>query len=574
VASARKNMRGTLVLGLLLVGAGTAIILAPSGSGVAGWLMRLWPVFLICAGVARVMGFAVERKPRSPIGGMLLIIIGVLFFVSRFHTELNALQIYGRYWIVLLGVFAAVELIRFYSHHHTEGPAPRLFTFGKLLVIALIAATGIIANRVASNPSLISALHLRGQLDGLRDALSGNAYAFTDEPVVTVIRPGGKVAVSNTYGSVRVVGGGTPSVRATLIKSVRAWNGQEDARAIADRVKLAVTSDDAGGVIVSTNRDQVNENFKTDIQLEVPSHALVSITGSYGSVSVSNIQANVDVRSSHGQVEAKDIQGDLNVDASYMDVTASNIDGDTVIRGAKQARLSGINGSLNVTANNGQVDLRNVPGRIRVEAPFSRVTATEIGDAEIRTEHSTVDVTHAADLSIVAPNSEVRAKTINGSLRISSSNGNIQVAGVDGDLEIHGDKSSVNAQDIQGSVTVETSYREVSLKNFSESVHVRTSYADVLLVPSSEPVDDIEVENNHGGIKLVLPESSHFQLDAASNNGQINPIGFAGLLSKTRESLVKSLGGDGPTIKLKTSYKSIVIQASGPRQNQTSAVVN
>src|SRR5215468_3607849 len=111
-----KSARGTLLLGLVLVAAGVLFFIAP-GSSVAGWLMRLWPVFLVCAGVARVMGFAVERKPRSPIGGMLLIIIGVLFFVSRFHTELNALQIYGRYWIVLLGVFASVELIRFYSHH-------------------------------------------------------------------------------------------------------------------------------------------------------------------------------------------------------------------------------------------------------------------------------------------------------------------------------------------------------------------------------------------------------------------------------------------------------------------------
>src|ERR1051325_8454105 len=81
VAMPRKNQRGTLLLGLLLVAVGLAIFLAPSGSGLGGWLMRLWPVFMICAGVVRVMGYAVERKPRSPMGGTLLIIIGAVFFV-------------------------------------------------------------------------------------------------------------------------------------------------------------------------------------------------------------------------------------------------------------------------------------------------------------------------------------------------------------------------------------------------------------------------------------------------------------------------------------------------------------
>ena len=104
-------MRGTLLLGLLLVAVGVTIFFAPPGSGLTAWLMRLWPVFMICAGVVRVMGYAVERKPRSPMGGMLLIIIGVLFFVSRFHSDLNALEIYGRYWLLLLAVYAGVELI-------------------------------------------------------------------------------------------------------------------------------------------------------------------------------------------------------------------------------------------------------------------------------------------------------------------------------------------------------------------------------------------------------------------------------------------------------------------------------
>src|SRR6185369_17238900 len=151
-------MRGTLLLGLLLVGIGLAIFLSPPSSGLTVWLMRLWPLFMICAGVVRVMGYAVERKPRSPVGGLILIIIGVLFFVSRFHSDLNALEIYGRYWVLLLAIYAGVELIRYYSHRHTEGPSPRVLTIGRVVIVALIVSTGALANRLAKNPSVLSAL--------------------------------------------------------------------------------------------------------------------------------------------------------------------------------------------------------------------------------------------------------------------------------------------------------------------------------------------------------------------------------------------------------------------------------
>jgi len=59
LVAGRNNKRGTLLLGLLLVGIGLLLVFAPARSGFAGWLMQLWPVFLICAGVVRVMGYAV-----------------------------------------------------------------------------------------------------------------------------------------------------------------------------------------------------------------------------------------------------------------------------------------------------------------------------------------------------------------------------------------------------------------------------------------------------------------------------------------------------------------------------------
>jgi hypothetical protein len=95
-----------------------------------------------------------------------------------------------------------------------------------------------------------------------------------------------------------------------------------------------------------------------------------------------------------------------------------------------------------------------------------------------------------------------------------------------------------------------------------------------MLQAAGDPAGDIVVQNNHGQIKLVLPPSSQFRLDAQTASGQIQPIGFGELGDRVRDSLIAALGSDGPSIKLRTSYKNIIIQASAARQGQAISVAN
>jgi DUF4097 and DUF4098 domain-containing protein YvlB/uncharacterized membrane protein HdeD (DUF308 family) len=572
VSSGRNNKRGTLLLGLLLVLAGAAFFVLPSGSALADWLMRLWPLFLICAGVVRVMGFAVERKPRSPMGGMLLIIVGVLFFVSRFHSDLNALQVYGRYWVLLLAVFAGVELVRYYSHRQSEGPQPRVFTAGRIIIILFIVGTGLLANRVANNPSLLSAIRLPRFLSGLRDSVVGEAYPFMDEPVVFAdVRPGMKIAINNIFGNVKVAAGGT-RVRATLTKAIRAWS-EDDARKTANRIHIVVNKT-SEGLTITTNRDEVNQQFATHLEIEVPSSSTISIISSYGDVSANGVQGNVMVKASHGKAEFANINGAVNLGLNYCEVIASNINGDVTINGAKRARISNIAGGLDLSASYGTVELREIAGPVHVEAPFCTIIARGFSDrAELKTEHGKIDISDSADLVIDALHSAVVAKNVQGDLHITSSRRSIELSSISGELVVQTEQAPVSAEDARGPVDIQTTNGEVVVKNFHDSVHVETSYRDVTLATANQPVGDIEVENDHGEIKLVLPQSSQFQLEASSENGQIKPVGFVELSPRGRDSLTAALG-DGPSIRLRTSYKNIIIQASGSRQAQANPSVN
>ncbi|MEN3333097.1 MAG: lia operon protein LiaG [Blastocatellia bacterium] len=572
MSSQRNNKRGTLLLGLLLVGVGVLVLLAPAGLGVRGWLMRLWPILLICAGVIRVMGFAVERKPRSPVGGMLLIIIGALFFISRFHSDLNAVALYGRYWMLLLLIFAGIELVRFYTHRHAYGPPPRLLTVGRILVVVFIISTGVLANRMANSPAVLSALQLPRFLDSLRDSVAGQSFDFTDAPVESrEFMQGMKITVANSYGNVKI-NGGSQTVKATLTKRVRGWSA-DDARRIADQVSLTITKT-SDGLLVTTTRNEINQDFTTDIQIDVPLSANLVANNSYGAVAVSNLQNNVQIKTSHGQADVNQVNGNVKCDLSYANANAANINGDLIINGAKGVRLSNINGAVQLAARNDAVELKEISGPVHVNAPFCSIRAQGLSaESELKTEHGKVEVTGATNLIIEAPFSDVRAQTINGDLTVHSSNSSIQLATVSGTIEVNADKCNVSVEDARGEIAIETSHGEVVVKDFYEGVHVETSYGTVTLVAAKPPENDIDVKNSHGEIKLVLPSSSQFMLNAASENGEIRPIGFSGLASRTREPLIAA-NGDGPNIILRTSFRNITIQASGARQAQASARVN
>ena len=426
------------MIGLLLLAAGLIFVFVPAGAGVTEWLMRLWPIFLICAGVVRVMGFAVERKPRSPVGGMLLIIIGVLFLAHRFTSSVNVLSTYGRYWLLLLMVFAAVELVRYYTHRPADGAPPRLFTPWRLVIITLIVVTGVVSNRIASsNPSFLSALKLSGILGGLRDSVIGETYTFTDPVYSTsTFAPGMKITVNNGYGDVKVTGN-AQAIRATLTQGVRAWS-EEEARNIAEQIKLVVTQT-SDGLTITTNRSQVDQQFTTNIQLEVPSRVALSVTNSYGGVSASGIDGKLAVTANYAQKEISlnRITGDVNCNLTYSDVALSGVAGNVRISGAKGAKVSDVTGSVEVAASNGAVEIFNLSGPVKVNAPFSLIKAQDLyGDADLKTEHASVDVARAADVIINAPHSSVRVKGITGNLSIYSSQQAIEIRSIAGELKI------------------------------------------------------------------------------------------------------------------------------------------
>jgi DUF4097 and DUF4098 domain-containing protein YvlB len=560
MSSGGKKRPVALLIGVILIAGGLIVALGPLSGSMGRLAAMLLPLFLILAGLIRITSFAVYRKPRSPVGGLLLVTLGAIWIAGRYHSDQGILSIYGRYWPVLLVLFGAIELIRYYSHPQGDASTPRLFTPARLIIIVLIMASGVAANRIsARHPSMLSVAQIPEYVDSIKNSLAGRSFSFTDPAAVSDVEQGFRITVNNSFGDIRVKGGG-PQLRATLTKRVKSGS-EDDARQVSDRVKLIIERT-AGGLAISTNRDQVDREMGTDIEIEVPALGLVDLTSSFGNIRAAGLRSALSISAQQGQVGIDGIDGDLTIKASYCDVDVSKVDGNVTISGARRASVAKVQGGVDLFGSNGNVEVREIGGPVKIEAPFSPVMAEGLSQpASIRTEHASIRIARASDVVIDAPYSDVRADNITGALTIASSHGGVQLRNVAG-FRVESDQTSVTAEEIKGPAVIETSHGGITLKSFYDKVRIKTSFHDVKLVCAAEPEADIDVENDHGEIKIVIPTTSEFNLDAASTNGRVRQVGFNALPTVSRNAISYALGS-GPKIKLRTSFKNILIQGSG-----------
>jgi DUF4097 and DUF4098 domain-containing protein YvlB len=76
------------------------------------------------------------------------------------------------------------------------------------------------------------------------------------------------------------------------------------------------------------------------------------------------------------------------------------------------------------------------------------------------------------------------------------------------------------------------------------------------------PLGNIDINNEHGGIQLDLPEEASFRLDAQSRNGNIDVSDFSvNVDNRSQDATARgSVGKGGPDIRLRSDRGTIQIR--------------
>jgi len=596
MSSGSRN--GALIFGLILIFFGLAFLFANwySTLTVGQILARYWPILPILIGAKKLYGYATwhddaapsdpARKPPrrhrpSLLGGLLWVVLGVMFLLRNFGIGPDLWAFAGRYWPILLILLGLGKVIDYYRQK--EGISVKFGeVFGILLVFVIGSALAKIPNS-ALRDIMMSPINIGGT-----DIHLGTSYGYTQE--VSYPLPAGlTLRIENSNGQVNVSPGSEQEVRVRLRKVVYE-NDESRAKEIAAEIRMQGGEEgktEASAFVIRTNRDELsakNYHFNTDMDIFVPKQVQLEIRNPFGGVTVSGLDSKLNVQSSHQPLEVHDCRGSFTVENRYGEsrltnltgnlsvdargrVTVDTVTGDVVVRDEySPVSISNVAGTLAIqNTEGGSITVDHVTKPVTIDAPGTPVTVSNLDDSvKITSSHRRVQVSDVAgNVTLSSGYANAVLKKIKGNVDISSNSDRITLEEVGGYVKTVAQGSSVRVTTVAGPVEINTTLKDVAVTGFSKGCKVTNEYGDVTLSAASVGKDEISVRDRNGDITLFLPPDAAFQIDAVARNGRVT-TDFAGLEPVSSGDETTTLKGrlktGGPKVSLETDYSNIFVR--------------
>lgn len=446
------------------------------------------------------------RQRSSIFSGLLLIVLGVLFLLARFHPDLGIWHLFWRFWPVLIILWGIAKLIDHMGAQQAGETRPPLLSGGEaallVLVVFVLAGMGIYSKLREKNPDLNINL----------DVFNHKTSQSQELPPKT-LPAGAHVIVTTAMGQIAAHVGDSNDLRVSVSETAEAGNETAAENLLASlKVVIEQTRD---GYSVHTVNQEVNEGRVTvDFDITLPKSVSLAADSRHGDVSISGLAGAVSASTQSGDIEIHDIGSD---------VTAQLAKGD--------ARIDDITGNVRITGRGNEIEMNDVAGDATVQGEF-------FGPVRIRNVTKTTHYTsQAADLTF---------------------------AHLTGRLEL--DSGEINVSDVAGFAKLVTHDKDIEVENVAGRLDVAGTHGDIKVTYSQPPREEINIANGTGGVDLTLPSKSNFEIAAISRSGEVQSEFEAPGLKPADDNgtgrLAGKVGSAGPKISIVTSYGTIYLRKS------------
>jgi DUF4097 and DUF4098 domain-containing protein YvlB len=159
----------------------------------------------------------------------------------------------------------------------------------------------------------------------------------------------------------------------------------------------------------------------------------------------------------------------------------------------------------------------------------------------------------------------VDVSAVKGNVTISNSYAPISVENVGGTLTVTGRNNALDLKDIEGDLRAQNSYQSVTVNDARGAVSLSSRNSDLWLSFERLPQKDISISHQYGNVRLELPSTASFSVDAETEYGQVETE-FEDLdrsTSNRRASLRGRVGTGGPQITIDTRNGNIHLDRRG-----------
>ncbi|MFZ0410134.1 MAG: DUF4097 family beta strand repeat-containing protein [Candidatus Acidiferrales bacterium] len=453
---------------------------------------------------------------RSSIfSGLLLILVGLLLLLERFHPDLGIGHLLRYYWPVLLILWGLAKLIDYILAQREGGPHGPFLTGGEAGLVVLVVAVLATMSIAQWLPGKLADLHLDNlHFDHVdKNKFREQASRSVDLPART-IPAGARIAVATGRGDITIHEADGNELRVSASASAGGDN-QDQAQERLKSVNVVIEPLAGGGFAVHPVNDTDDSmRLGVDLEVQIPAQSPVTATTNHGVVQISGVNGNVGVNSGAGDVDVHDCGGD---------VTATVNSGDT--------RITDIKGSVRLNGHGDSVEVGDVTGDATIAGGFS---------------------------------GEVQARNVGGTTQFSSAQTTATLAHLTGRLQF--DAGDLQIADVGGAAQVATRNKDVDVENVGGALEVSDVHGNIVVRFARAPTQAVAISNESGGVDLTLPDDTKFQIAATSSSGEVDSDFDDSTLQLNNDNgtgrLTGTVGGGGPRITIVTTYGTIALHKS------------
>lgn len=446
------------------------------------------------------------RQRNSIFGGLLLILLGVLFLLARFNPDLRMWHLFWRYWPVLIILWGAAKLIDNVSAHRAGQTRPPLLTGGEaaLLILAVLVLAGM---------GIYSRVHEKMPDLNINMDLFDHKATQSQELTPKTIPVGSHVIVSTGRGSITVHVGDGDDLRVNVNETAVA-NSDSGAQDRLKSIKVVIEKTGDGYSVHPANSSDSSEETTADLDVTVPAKTSLTANTNHGDINISGVSGAVTAATQHGDIEIHD---------AGADVTAQLQSGD--------ARISNVSGNLRLTGRGNELEVNDVAGDATFEGEFF---------------------------------GPIRVRNVTKTTRYASEKADLTLVHMTGRLEL--DSGEIDVSDVGGAAKLTTHDKDMDVENVAGRLDIADTHGSIKVSYSLPPRADVNIANESGEVDLTLPSESRFQISAVSSSGEVQSDFDDSTLKLNNENgmgrLSGNVGTQGPKISIATSYGTIYVRKS------------
>jgi DUF4097 and DUF4098 domain-containing protein YvlB len=447
------------------------------------------------------------RQQRSSIfSGLLLIVLGTLFLLARFHPDLGIWHLFWRFWPVLIILWGIAKLVDHMSAQQAGDARPPLLTGGEaallILVVLVLAGMGIYSKVREKHPDMNIDL----------DVFNHKSSQSEELPPKT-ISAGAHVMITTALGNILAHVGDGNELRVSVTETAEASN-ESSAEDLLKSLKVVIEQTKDGYSVHPVKQETDTGHITVDFDVTLPKSVSLSADSHHGDISVSGLAGTVNLTTQMGDIEVHDIGSD---------VSAQLVKGN--------ARLDDITGSVRISGHGDEIELNDVAGDATLQGEF-------FGPVRIRNVTKTTHYTSQA--------------------------GDLTLAHLTGLLEL--DSGQIDVSDVGGFAKLATHDKDIRVENVAGRLDIAGTHGDIKVTYAQPPREDINIANGTGEVDLTLPAKSSFEISAISRSGEVQSDFEAPGLQPADDNgtgrLSGKVGSAGPKIQIATSYGTIYLRKS------------